>query len=378
MMLVILSGFALVCASIPAAMFIANAKLFNEPPQLPPHCPAELAAVPEVSVLIPARDEAAGIEATIRAALNCEAVALEVIVLDDHSSDDTAGIVAQIAANDNRVRLEHGLPLLEGWNGKQFACYQLAELAKFKQMVFLDADVQLTPDSIARLIRHRARMQTDLLSAFPCQVTETWLEKWLIPLMHFILLGFLPIKRMRRSNDPAYSAGCGQLFVTDHLSYRRAGTHAAIRNSRHDGLTLPRAFRKAGLRTDIVDGTSIASCRMYHSAKEVVHGLMKNAIEGIANPRLIVPFTILLIGGTLLPVIALGVAVAQRNTAATGLSIAAMAISHLPRIQAAIRFCQPWQTALFHIPAVTLFVTIQWQALLNHCLGKQVTWRGRS
>ena len=80
------------------------------------------------------------------------------------------------------------------------------------------------------------------------------------------------------------------------------GGHSAIRDSRHDGIQLPRVYRRAGHWTDIFDATDIARCRMYTSAQQVCNGLLKNATEGIANARLIVPFSILLVGGSVLPV----------------------------------------------------------------------------
>jgi hypothetical protein len=364
---------SLACAAIPAGMFLANRKLFLPPGPLEPSAHGPRA----VSLLIPARNEAAGIEAAIHAAFASVGVELEVIVLDDHSTDATAELVTAIAAQDSRVKLLRGNELLAGWNGKQHACYQLAGAATHANMVFVDADVRLSPDALARLIDHKQQTGVALLSAFPSQITGTWSEKWLITLMHYILLGFLPLARMRASADPAFAAGCGQLFLTRRDDYQLAGTHEAIRASRHDGLKLPRVYRARGLSTDVVDGTELAQCRMYTSAPEVFRGLLKNATEGIANPRLIVPFTIMLIGGSVLPWVTAAIAIYQDNLIALAISIAAIAASHLPRTLAAIQFRQSWQGVIFHAPSILLFIALQWQAALMQCLGKQVTWRGR-
>jgi len=374
MTLTLLALFALACAAIPAGMFLANRKLFLPPRPLEPNAHGPRA----VSLLIPARNEAAGIEAAILAALASVGVELEVIVLDDHSTDATAERVTSIAAQDSRVKLLRGNELLSGWNGKQHACYQLASAAKHANLVFVDADVRLSPDALARLIDHKQQTGVALLSAFPSQITGTWSEKWLITLMHYILLGFLPLARMRASADPAFAAGCGQLFLTRRDDYQLAGTHEAIRASRHDGLKLPRVYRARGLSTDVVDGTDLALCRMYTSAPEVFRGLLKNATEGIANPRLIVPFTIMLIGGSVLPWVTAAIAAYHANLIALALSVAAILASHLPRILAAIQFRQSWQGVVFHSPSIMLFIALQWQAALMQCMGKQVTWRGRN
>src|SRR3546814_3618215 len=87
------------------------------------------------------------------------------------------------------------------------------------------------------------------------------------------------------SSDVCSSDLCGQLIAVRRAAYERAGGHAAIRSSLHDGLTLPRAFRRCGLRTDLFDATEIASCRMYEGARAVWAGLSKNATEGMSTPR---------------------------------------------------------------------------------------------
>ena len=93
------------------------------------------------------------------------------------------------------------------------------------------------------------------MSGLPRQETGSWLERLVIPLAHFLLLGYLPMFAMRWFRHPAFGAGCGQLFLARKSAYQAAGGHDAIRSSRHDGLMLPRAFRRAGLRTDLCDAT---------------------------------------------------------------------------------------------------------------------------
>lgn len=242
----------------------------------------------------------------------------------------------------------------------------------------MDADVRLQPQAVSRLVAHQDTTGVALLSAFPHQETGTLLEKLIIPMMHFILLGFLPLARMRASTQPAYAAGCGQLFLTRRDSYREAGTHAAIGESRHDGLKLPRVYRAAGMTTDVVDGTSIAECRMYHSAEEVIRGVLKNANEGIANPRLILPFSLSLLGGSVLPVVALVCSVITQNPPAIALSIVGVLIGHLPRAIAAVRFRQSSMGVVCHSLATSIFVALQWVALSNQLLGRQIAWRGRT
>ncbi len=193
-MILTISLVSLLLAMFPLVMFRRNLPLFCV--RLPPLSPLENSPLPKVSVLIPARDEQAGIERCVAAALASHGAITEVVVLDDHSSDRTAELVQQLAAKDDRVRLVQaatlasGESLPHGWNGKQHACFQLAKLATHERMVFLDADVRLSPDAIAKMVEYQDLNAVDLLSAFPHQETGTWMEQWIIPMMHYILLGF--------------------------------------------------------------------------------------------------------------------------------------------------------------------------------------------
>ncbi len=378
---------SLLIACLPAIMFAKNISAFlfpiqtrNQDHEVSDHdgTTAHDSHQRGVSVLIPARDEQDGIAASVNAALQNQGISLEVLVLDDHSTDGTAQIVKQIAETDSRVRYLSGEELPEGWNGKQFGCKQLAEAADYPLLVFIDADVRLKSDALQRLADCYAATGVGLLSVFPHQETGTILEKWIIPLMHFVLLGFCPLERMRNDSSPALAAGCGQLFMTEQQAYQTAGTHAAIRGSRHDGVKLPRAYRAAGLMSDVYDGCELADCRMYHSASEVVRGVLKNATEGLADIKLIFPFTILLLGGSVLPVILLVLCVVQGNLVAAAVAATAVIVGHVPRILAAIRLRQSWLGVICHAPATLLFVALQWVALLNHLSGRQVAWRGRT
>ena len=368
---------ALLLAAIPALLTLFNLKVF-----LP--APEQVGRMnkPAVSVLVPARNEAAAIEPCVRAILASRDVELEVVVLDDASTDGTDAIVRQLAEQDARVRLIRGRPLPSGWCGKQHACAQLAAAATHETWVFLDTDVLLSTDAVRRCVAFLDASQASLVSGFPRQVTGSFLEWMLLPLIHFVLLGFLPIARSRMDNSPGLAAGCGQLFITRRGDYLRAGGHTAIRASLHDGIKLPRAFRRVGLRTDIFDATDIASCRMYTRSLDVWKGLSKNATEGIGSPATIVPFTILLAGGQMLPwvLVAWGLATGWQGWPAwtVAAAVVAVALSSLPRILAAGRFHQSVTSVLAHPLGILVFLAIQWVALGRRLLGLQTSWRGRS
>ncbi len=369
-----LAAVALVFAAIPALLFRANLRAYCPPPAAP--SPGKGGTVPALSVLIPARNEESAIGAAVQAVLASRGVEFEVVVLDDHSEDATADVVSAIALRDARVRLLRGQPLPAGWCGKQYACSLLAQAARHPLLVFLDADVRLAPDGLARMAAFWAESGADLASGIPLQETGTLVEKLEISLIHFVLLGFLPLARMRRSRHPAYAAGCGQFFLARRSAYEAAGGHAAIQASLHDGITLPRAFRSAGFWTDLCDMTDVATCRMYRTAGDVWRGLAKNATEGLASPAMILPATTILLGGQVLPFLLLAVA-AWLPPLAMCLAVLAAVAAYYPRIVAVKRFRQTWRGAFLHPVGILIFVAIQWHAFIRGARGLPAGWKGR-
>jgi hypothetical protein len=222
---------------------------------------------------------------------------------------------------------------------------------------------------------------SDLVSGFPRQETETPLECLLLPLIHFVLLSYLPLAGMRALPAPGFAAGCGQFLMVRRDAYRKSGGHAEIRTTMHDGLLLPQLFRRSGLRTDIADLTHLATCRMYHNASEVWRGLAKNATEGMAAPARILPFTFLLFCGQILPLllaISVVIAPASYSHGARSLILAALAASFIPRLLSVWKYRQSLFSALLHPLGVSVLLLLQWYALLRKLAGQQVTWKERA
>ena len=392
MLLSLLIGASTLCAVIPAILFCINLRRFRPPAPVGPDERFSIA------VLIPARNEEANIGEALRCVLASRNVDLEVLVWDDASTDRTADIVESLGHINPRVRLLRGDGLPLGWNGKQHACWRLAQASTKRLLVFLDADVRVEPDLLARMAGFRAQTRTGLVSGFPRQVTITWLEKLLLPLIHFVLLAFLPMGTMRRHTAPSAGAGCGQFLLVERGAYFASGGHSNIRETMHDGLLLPRVFRRAAYRTDIADITDLASVRMYDSAAKVWQGLAKNATEGIATPGKIVPLSLILFLGQVVPAVfaavlllgtvwlvlfgsAMGLDVHVRDPHTTTLWLAGICglvfASFLPRVLAVRRFQQPLGSALLHPLGVLLLLCVQWYALARKLVGKPVGWRQR-
>ncbi len=366
----------LALAALPTAMIAMNLLQYRPARPLGED---ELKNVRPVSVLIPARDEAAGIEAAVRATLAAGAgIDFEIVVLDDHSTDGTAEIVRQLVDDDPRIRLELAPELPTGWNGKQHACWVLAQRAKYETLLWVDADVRLTPGSLARMERYLRENPSDakLISGVPRQVTGGWLEVLIVPQIMWVLLGYLPMVRMRRSAMPGFGAGCGQLFVADREAYVACGGHEAIAASMHDGVDLPRRFRRHGYMTDLFDATDAATCRMYTTTADTWRGFTKNATAGMGSRKAIGVWTVLLLGGQVLPWVWL-IGSAFSANGIGWMAWAAAGCAGMSSVAIALAFKQGAAAAVVRPMGIVALVAVQWAAQVQAIRGVRPTWRGR-
>ncbi len=358
-------------ALLPLAMALANLRWFTRPRRLPPRGTG-------VSILIPARNEADAIERSVRAALASTDAAIEVVVLDDDSSDETAAIVARLAADDDRVTLMRGPALESGWAGKQRACWLMSARARFDVLMFVDVDVELEPRAAALAAGHLlADPGLGMVSGFPRELTLGFAERLVIPWIHVLLLGYLPMRRMRRSSAPAYAAACGQWIVARRAAYREVGGHAASPLSRHDGTSLPRTFRSRGWRTDLFDGSELARCRMYDRFAAVWRGFAKNPGEGMTTWRALPVWTALIgLGHVLpLPLLVAGFVATWPELAIAG-AIGTAANLAL-RLLLCARLGQSLVGAALHPVGAATMLANQWTSLVRDRFGRPSEWRGR-
>jgi hypothetical protein len=361
---------ALFLAAAPAALGAANLAVLR-PPRF-----RNLGHGTMVSILVPARDEAARIGAALAAARASRGVAVEILVMDDGSTDATAAIVRGHAEADPRVRLLSAPPLPRGWAGKSHACQRLAEAARGTHLLFIDADVELAPDAAAALAGHARDRSLALVSAVPRQAMRSLGELLTVPMINFLIMGYLPIARMRATTDPSLGAACGQLLLVEADAYRAVGGHAAIAGFVHDALMLVRYVRRAGRRTDLVAGAGLARCRMYDGLATAWPGFLKNACEGMATPIALPVWTLLLAGGHVLPLVLVPTAITTGGPLWP--AAAALSLSLGLRLAVTIRARESLWSVPLHPLAVAMALAIQWTALVRAGLGRPASWKGRA
>lgn len=238
-----------------------------------------------VSVLLPLRDEAHHVRRCLGAVLEQVGVPdLEVLVLDDGSTDGTADVVREVAGDDPRVRLLTGTPPPAGWLGKPHACARLADEATGSVLVFVDADVRLAPHAVAATVGLLRSAGLDLVCPYPRQLARTGAERVVQPLLQWSWLTTLPLRVAERSPRPSLSAANGQLLAVDAAVYRTAGGHGAVRAEVLDDIALLRAVKAVGGSGGVADGSHVATCRMYDGWESLRDGYSKSLWSAFGSP----------------------------------------------------------------------------------------------
>jgi chlorobactene glucosyltransferase len=231
--------------------------------------------VPFVSVLVPARDEAANIDTCLNSLCRQDYPDFEILVLDDNSTDDTGEIVERMALRDCRIQLIRGETLPEDWAGKPFACYQLAERARGDWLLFVDADTIHAPDMLSRVMAVALETGPSLLSGFPRQLTGSLPQKIAIPMMYFIVLGWLPLWWLQSSAKPRASLAIGQFLLFPKEAYWRIGGHRAVQARILEDVWLGVETVRHGGRHLAIDLSPVVSCNMYRSISGMWEGFVK-------------------------------------------------------------------------------------------------------
>src|SRR6266568_4664073 len=251
---------------------------------------------PLVSVIIPARNEARNIERCVRSVLATKYAPIEVIVVDDRSTDGTAGIVAQAA--ETRVRLVRGVEPPGGWFGKQWAIVQGYKVARGELLLFADADTRHEPELLPRAVRGLQTEGVDLFTVLPRQEMRTFWERLIQPHIFLDLQSrFVYLPSVNRTRIYWNAIANGQFILTTRAAYEAAGTHEAVKGTVTDDLLLAQAYVRAGKDIFIAEARAFMATRMYASLREILAGWTKNLASGapltappIAVVRRVLPY----------------------------------------------------------------------------------------
>jgi chlorobactene glucosyltransferase len=330
-----------------------------------------------VSVLLPVRDEAAHAGACISSLLAQDYDDLELLVLDDGSTDETAAILARLA--HPRLRVLSGQPLPSGWVGKSWACQQLADAATGELLLFTDADTIHAPATVRRAVAALAATRADLLTAVTRNEVLTLGEQVTVPFLVWSIGTLLPLGlAYLLCRTSGFSAANGKFMLFQRSAYERIGGHAAVRDDATEDLALCRLVKRHNLRWRLMDASAEVSARMYSGFSEAVEGFSKNffALFGYRLlPALFVWCWMLLITWHPLASVAAGIGLG-RYDGRFAAAVATVLLTGLLWLLVALKYRMPKRLALLYPLTIIVCAYVGLRSIVLTASG-QTTWKGR-
>ena len=335
---------------------------------------------PRVSVVIPARNEEQEVERTVRSHLSSDYPDLQVVVVDDRSTDRTPAILVALAQQDSRLVVVAGTDPPPGWLGKPHALWLGAQRANGDVLLFADADTRYHAAALAESVAVLEADRFDLVALFPRLETRGFWENVLLPFLSiavFLGLAFLAVGR--RFGSLALGAGAGNLVR--RRAYDAVGGHAALRDSVVDDVRLAVEVKRAGFRVGAVRAEDRVAVRIYTGFREVWDGFTKNlawAYSGAGGVALLL-LTVLLLVLSVVPAVALGAAIGGVGVSRSDILLAAavFAGSVLLRAVLAAVLSDPLWPAVTHPIMAAVWTGLLGRSLFYRFVRKRLTWRGR-
>lgn len=336
-----------------------------------PAASAPAVSAPAVSAIIPARNEEATIARAV-ASLATQPEIAEIIVVNDESTDHTAAVLEQLSAAEPKLRVLAGGPLPAGWIGKNHACWQGAQHATGRWLLFTDADAVHLPGSTARALADAEAAGASLVSYSPEQEMHTWWERALIPFVYCRLAHLYPYALVNDRRSPVAAAN-GQYLLIRREAYHAIGGHAAVSGEVLEDVALACRARAQGVPLHFASGAQIARVRMYGSFRAMWEGWTKNlcpllrmAGHGMTRELLwVIPS---------IPLLCLALAPLQPVFGALGILL--LAGRHASYAATLRRNRLPVSSVVYYLAGVALYCAALLVSDARYARGK-VTWKGR-
>jgi len=334
---------------------------------------------PLVSVLIPARDEEKNIGRCLRSLIRQDYVNIEILVLDDNSSDKTGDIISKWSEKDKRIRLIRGKPLIPGWKGKSYACHQLSREARGEYLIFTDADTLHFPDSISSSLAALETNGMDVISVFPRQIMVSIHERMVVIFINIALLALLPLFLVKKIKSPRLSIANGQFFLFKKKVYGQIGGHRSISKDIVEDVALSRQVKKCGFRFMVFDGRKNIHCRMYEGFGQVVSGFSKFifAAMNYRIPNLVFVITMVLVL-FLLPFIFLPLGILFEWPLMVNINLfSQVSIILIIRIIMTFRFKSRLVDIFLHPVSMFYIAVLSVNSVMQAKYGKGIYWKDR-
>ena len=366
----------LVAASIAVLLYQGFGLLLAfEMPRLDPAPPnSDAAALPRVSIVIAARNEEVDLPATLDDFLAQDYPNLEILAVEDGSTDRTGDV---IDARAPRVRRINPPTLPDGWTGKNWACWNGAAAATGEWILFADADIRTHPTAVRTAMEWALREHADLATlAIKVEMRSFW-ERMVLPFYIQVVLTYFRAPHMNRPKSKTAMAN-GQFWLTPRSVYKAVGGHEAVRSIVLEDVAIARRYRAAGRTLRVAWTPVLAQTRMYRDRTEMFEGLLKNVHGTEFSPARLVGSLAGLVGLFLLPLGLLPLGLLTGDLPLTllgGFLYVALFGKHVAFAQAV---GAPARYGLLFPAAVAYYVVLVWTSLMRGLRHKGVAWKGRS
>jgi len=341
-------------------------------------------ASPLISVIVPARNEARNIRRCIEALHSQDDANVELIVVDDRSTDSTPQILAELAGRFGNLRIISGSEPPDGWAGKPFALTQGAEQARGEWLCFIDADTFCAPGCLSSSLAAARLLQADLFSMQTAQELCSFWEKTILPVVFTALSVGFPARHVNNPARPEAIAN-GQFILIRRSVYENIGGYASVYDQIAEDKALAERVKRQGYRLILADGRRVVQTRMYTSLPEIWEGWTKNIYLGMRDRigLLLIGALIGLLAAFLLPVWLAG---GLYWSVASGQPAAWVVTSEAILLWAVLLWYRVRTVRAFHISAgyaltlplgALIFTAMLVTSGLNVLTGRGVTWKGR-
>jgi glycosyltransferase involved in cell wall biosynthesis len=334
--------------------------------------PSLTGPAPFVSVVVAARNEERNVEAAARSLLAQAYPSLEIIAVDDRSTDRTGAILDARAAEEPRLKVMHVRELPAGWLGKNHALWLGAAAARGEWLLFADADVIMAPDAVSRAVAYAERRGLDNVTILPDTMMPGLLLKGFV-CVGIVIFGLALRPWKARDPKSRHFVGVGAFNLVRAGAYARAGGHEPIRLRPDDDIKLGRILKRSGAKQDALSGRGMVSVEWYRTIGETIDGLMKNSFAVVQyNPLLMIAGVAFYLIVGLAPLLALGLGAGPVRLFG-GLAVAVQLLLHL---FVAGEAALPKRAVLLYPVIYVLFAWILLRALVLNLSQGGITWRG--
>lgn len=334
---------------------------------------------PKVSILVPARNEENGITDCVKSLASQTYYPLEILILDDRSTDSTVVKAENAAGRDDRIRMLEGEDTPSGWVGKSWACDQLYRASAGELLIFMDADTVISPETVSVSVNELTRLEADLLTVMPGRKSKTMVERLMYAFMDWILFCWMPMKTTEIRGPGYLSTAFGQFMLFRRESYEEIGGHYCVKDEPLDDFSLGRMAKRMGLRRLIFQASDWVSVLPYQSSADAFRGVSRSVFPAMnyrVSAFLGLSIILSIIGFLPILTIVLATVVFSESEFHTELSGASLLMVAVTWLAVCLRFRHNLLLVFLHPFSILLMLAVAGHSLANYVFRK-ASWKDR-